>query len=142
MVKYEPARLELFVRCLKSNGNMAKFNDQKLIIELEANEVFVFGSNLNGIHQGGAARQASEQFGAIWGIGVGMAGQTYAIPTMSPLTLKEIAYYIGQFVEYAKLTPDKKYLVTAIATGIAGYSRGTMDEIWSRWESPVNVIRV
>lgn len=50
-------------------------------MELNANEVFVFGSNLNGVHAGGAARIAIEKFGAVWGKGVGLQGQSYAIPT-------------------------------------------------------------
>jgi hypothetical protein len=45
---------------------------------LEANEVFVFGSNLQGMHGGGAARVAYSKFGAIWGNGVGLQGQSYA----------------------------------------------------------------
>ena len=49
---------------------------------LAPNEVFVFGSNLRGWHQGGAAKHAQRYFGAIWGQGVGLQGQSYAIPTM------------------------------------------------------------
>lgn len=52
------------------------------IRELEVNEIFVFGSNLNGYHGGGAARLAMNKWGARWGKGVGIQGQTYAIPTM------------------------------------------------------------
>ena len=37
------------------------------IESLEENEVFVFGSNLDGYHIGGAARIAKERFGAVWG---------------------------------------------------------------------------
>ncbi len=50
------------------------------IEELNANEVFVFGSNLQGIHGSGAAQVARECFGAIMGRGVGLQGQSYAIP--------------------------------------------------------------
>ena len=52
------------------------------ITSLAENEIFVFGSNLAGAHGGGAARLAYERFGAVWGEGVGLRGQTYAIPTM------------------------------------------------------------
>lgn len=52
------------------------------INRLEPEEVFVFGSNLAGHHGGGAARAALNKFGAIWGQGVGLQGQSYAIPTM------------------------------------------------------------
>ena len=39
------------------------------IESLEDNEVFVFGSNLDGFHLGGAAMIAKERFGAVWGQG-------------------------------------------------------------------------
>ena len=52
------------------------------IDSLGGHEVFVFGSNLAGLHGGGAARHAYNKFGAEWGVGVGMTGQCYAIPTM------------------------------------------------------------
>ncbi len=52
------------------------------ITSLKDNEIFVFGSNKEGMHGGGAARIAYEDFGAEWGVGIGMTGQCYAIPTM------------------------------------------------------------
>lgn len=110
-----------------------------MIISLKENEVFVFGSNLEGRHAGGAARQAYEDFGAIWGIGVGIQGQSYAIPTMPPLTLTEIEVYIKQFIDYASITPEYTYLVTPIGTGIAGYTIEEMGEIWSRYSLPPNI---
>lgn len=110
-----------------------------MITSLQPNEVFVFGSNIAGQHVGGAARQAHEDFGAMWGIGAGMQGQSYAIPTMPPLTLKEIEYYVAQFIDYARLTPNKTYLVTAIGTGIAGYTHEQMSEIWNKYELPSNI---
>ena len=54
----------------------------EFIDELESNEIFVFGSNLAGMHGGGAARFAYKRFGAVWGQGVGLQGQSYAIPTI------------------------------------------------------------
>lgn len=54
----------------------------EMITSLAENEIFVFGSNLAGAHGGGAARMAYRRFGAVWGIGVGLTGRTYAIPTM------------------------------------------------------------
>ena len=71
------------------------------IEHLNKNEVFVFGSNLAGQHGGGAARIAYGEFGAIWGQGVGMQGQSYAIPTMHG-GVAEIKPYVDQFIEYAK----------------------------------------
>ena len=52
------------------------------ITHLNNGEIFVFGSNLKGLHGGGAARLAYERFGAIWGQGVGLQGSCYGIPTM------------------------------------------------------------
>lgn len=118
--------------------NMTK-DTNGFINSLEPNEVFVFGSNLRGHHVGGAAKQAQEQFGAIWGVGVGIQGQSYAVPTME-LSLEEIAQYIAQFVRFANLTPQYIYYVTPIGTGIAGFSQEEMGEVWSRFNLPTNVI--
>lgn len=54
----------------------------EFITELSESEIFVFGSNLKGHHYGGAARIARNKFGAIHGQGIGIQGQSYAIPTM------------------------------------------------------------
>lgn len=91
------------------------------IQELKENEVFVFGSNLEGQHAGGAARTASRNFGAIWGIGEGTQGQCYAIPTMQ-IGLGEIGKAVARFVDYARNNPEKSFLVTRIGCGIAGYT--------------------
>lgn len=90
------------------------------IAKLESDEVFVFGSNLQGHHGGGAARLAHEKFGAIWGLGVGLAGQSYAIPTMHG-GVDAIKPYVDQFIEMAKVMRDKKFYVTKIGCGIAGF---------------------
>ena len=121
----------------KTTTNMT--TDSRGFIEsLDHNEVFVFGSNLQGHHIGGAARTAIDKFGAVWGVGVGIQGQSYAIPTME-IDLDNIALYIKQFIDYATITPDKIYYVTPVATGIAGFSREEMGEVWSRWKLPENV---
>ena len=112
-----------------------------MITKLKENQVFCFGSNLQGRHAGGAAKQAHKDFGAIWGVGVGIQGQSYGIPTME-LDLEGIAQYIKQFIDYARITPEKEYLVTPIGTGIASFSVEEMGEVWSRWELPDNVILV
>ena len=71
------------------------------ISELKENEIFVFGSNLAGAHGGGAARFAYERFGAVWGEGVGLHGQTYAIPTMQG-GVDTIKPYVDEFIRFAK----------------------------------------
>lgn len=91
------------------------------ISKLDENEIFVFGSNLEGMHRGGAARIAYEQFGAIWGAGVGMNGQSYAIPTMQG-SIETIKPYICQFIDFAKHSPHLKFLVTRTGCGIAGFT--------------------
>lgn len=91
------------------------------IFELKPNEVFVFGSNLRGAHGGGAARVAYEKFGAVWGEGVGLHGQTYAIPTMQG-GVKTIKPYVDQFIAFAMQHPELTFLVTRIGCGIAGFT--------------------
>ena len=93
---------------------------QEYINRLEPDEVFVFGSNLAGHHGGGAARAALNKFGAIWGQGVGLQGQSYAIPTMQG-GVETIRPYVDEFIEFARQHPALKFYVTRIGCGIAGF---------------------
>ena len=90
------------------------------IDSLKENEIFVFGSNLAGMHGGGAARIARLHFGAVMGKGVGLQGQSYAIPTMQG-GVETIRPYVDRFIAYAKRHPEKHFLVTPIGCGIAGF---------------------
>ena len=90
------------------------------ITELKPNEIFVFGSNLQGYHGGGAARLAMNQWGAVWGQGTGLQGQTYAIPTMQG-GIGTSRPYIDQFIKFAQNDPERTFLVTEIGCGIAGF---------------------
>lgn len=90
------------------------------IDELEEGQIFVFGSNEAGHHDGGAARIAVEKFGAVYGQGRGLQGRSYAIPTMSG-SLTAIAHEIDQFIWFADSHPEMTFLVTRIGCGIAGY---------------------
>mgnify|MGYP003298568202 CR=1 FL=1 len=90
------------------------------ISSLKADEVFVFGSNLHGHHGGGAARVARKKFGAIWGQGVGLQGQSYAIPTMQG-GVETIKPYVDQFIKFAKEHTELFFYVTRIGCGIAGF---------------------
>lgn len=90
------------------------------ISELKENEIFVFGSNLAGLHGGGAAWIAYERFGAVMGQGVGLQGQSYAIPTMQG-GVETIKPYVDEFIAFAKAHPEMKFLVTKIGCGIAGF---------------------
>ena len=82
-------------------------------------EIFVFGSNSQGAHMGGAARVALEKFGAVWGIGEGLQGKSYAIPTMEGLD--NLAPAVRRFTSFANQHKELKFYVTAIGCGIAGY---------------------
>lgn len=90
------------------------------ISELKENEIFVFGSNLAGAHGGGAARLAYNKFDAVWGEGVGLHGQTYAIPTMQG-GVETIKPYVDEFIRFAKENDGLTFLVTRIGCGIAGF---------------------
>ena len=105
------------------------------ISELQPGEIFVFGSNLAGMHGGGAARTAHEKFGAVWGQGTGMQGQSYAIPTMQG-GVETIQPYVDTFIVLAKAHPEYKFLVTRIGCGIAGF---TDEEIAPLFEKAIPV---
>ena len=90
------------------------------ISELKENEIFVFGSNLAGAHGGGAAQLAYNRFGAVWGEGVGLHGQTYAIPTMQG-GVETIKPYVDEFIRFAKENDGLTFLVTRIGCGIARF---------------------
>lgn len=100
------------------------YYENENITELNANEIFVFGSNKAGRHGKGAAKQALK-FGAKYGQGHGKQGNTYAIPTktsnLQTLQLNEIHASIEEFLHYAVNTPDTTYIVTKIGCGLAGY---------------------
>ena len=91
------------------------------ITELRPGEIFVFGSNLAGHHGGGAALLAWRKWGAVWGQGVGLQGQTYGIPTMhgGPEAIRP---YVDEFVDFARRHPELTFLVTEVGCGIAGFT--------------------
>ena len=88
---------------------------------LEGDEIFVFGSNRAGLHGGGAAAMAHMFFGAVWGQGVGLQGQSYAIPTMEG-GVDYVGRYVDEFIVFAKEHPEFRFLVTEIGCGIAGFT--------------------
>ena len=109
------------------------------ISSLEDNEVFVFGSNLQGSHGGGAAAAAVRYFGAVWGQGVGMQGQCYAIPTMHG-GVDAIRPYVDEFIIYAKEHPELTFLVTRIGCGIAGFRDADMAPLFAEALDVPNVV--
>lgn len=105
-------------------------------------EIFVFGSNLAGRHGKGAAKAALIFHGAIYGQGIGLQGQSYAIPTkdskLIPLPLNTIYRYILDFLEFARQHPEMKFNVTRIGCGLAGYKDEQIAPMFQH--SPANCI--
>jgi hypothetical protein len=91
----------------------------------KSNQIFVFGSNEAGRHGAGAAKAAKLHFGAEYGNGYGLQGQSYAIPTkdsrIQTLPLEDISRYINEFKAFAKDNPHITFFVTRIGCGLAGY---------------------
>lgn len=100
---------------------MSKLDTPDFITTLKPGEVFVFGCNIHGAHGGGAAAVAMRRFGAVWGQGVGLQGQSYAIPTMEG-GVDYVAGYVNGFIDFAKAHPELFFWVTRIGCGIAGFT--------------------
>jgi hypothetical protein len=111
----------------------------EFITSLEPNEIFVFGSNLKGMHGGGAAYIAYRKFGAIMGQGVGLQGQSYAIPTMQG-GVETIRPYVDDFILYAKQHPELIFLVTRIGCGIAGFTDEEISPLFFEAHDVGNII--
>lgn len=115
------------------------------ITELKPNEVFVFGSNLQGRHGRGAAKTAL-QWGAVLGEGRGHFGQTYALPTIDwePeyhfIGWDEVELELTIFIAYARSKPNLTFLLTPIGTGLAGGSLEDLDRVVDGLRFPTNVI--
>ncbi len=88
--------------------------------------IFVFGSNTAGRHGKGAAATARDCFEAKYGVGEGMTGRSYAVPTkdaqLRSLRLRDVQTRIERFIEFARVNPQLTFIVTAIGCGLAGYS--------------------
>ena len=109
------------------------------ITELESNEIFVFGSNLQGMHGGGAAYIAYRKFGAIMGQGVGLQGQSYGIPTMQG-GVETIRPYVDEFIEFAKAHQELTFLVTRIGCGIAGFTDEEISPLFKEARDVENIV--
>ncbi|HHT23363.1 MAG TPA: hypothetical protein GXZ87_08665 [Bacteroidales bacterium] len=118
--------------------NKSKRISPAFIKQLDENEIFVFGSNLAGMHGGGAAKIAYASFGAVWGEGVGLYGKTYAIPTMHG-GLDVIKPYVDDFIEFARTHPEMKFLVTRVGCGIAGFRDEEMAPLFKKAAELENV---
>lgn len=113
------------------------------ISKLEDGQVFVFGSNEAGVHGAGAAALAKSRFGAEWGKGVGLHGQSYAIPTkdkkIETLGLGRIRRYVAEFIEFAQKHRELEFLVTQVGCGLAGYEPKDIAPLFFEHAIPSNV---
>jgi hypothetical protein len=128
------------VKIIKNSAIMSqKRVTPERITQLEDNEVFVFGSNLEGAHGGGAALQAWQKFGAIWGQGVGLQGQSYGIPTMQG-GVDTIKPYVDEFISFARRHPKLTFLVTRIGCGIAGFTNEEISPLFKEAHGIENIV--
>jgi hypothetical protein len=124
---------------IKESVMEQKRTTPEFITELQPNEIFVFGSNLKGMHGGGAAYIAYRKFGAIMGQGVGLQGQSYAIPTMQG-GVETIRPYVDEFIAFAKEHPDLTFLVTRIGCGIAGFTDEEIAPLFVKAHEVENIV--
>lgn len=107
-------------------------------------DIFVFGSNLAGRHGKGAALYAAQNHGAVYGVGEGLTGQSYALPTkdanMRVRPLSEINMSIAKFLVTAADLNHLTFRVTPIGTGLAGYSKDTIRDLFQQWKITNNVV--
>lgn len=105
-------------------------NTPDKIEKLEPDEIFVFGSNMAGNHAGGAALYAKEHFEAVEGMGEGITGQCYALPTLGKKldqrNDEQLTMSIRKLWKFARENPDKVFLLTKVGCGIAGYEEEYM----------------
>ena len=123
------------------------------ILGMNKNEIFVFGSNLAGIHGAGAALYAKLHHGAPyiknvtaeWGVkgknGVGLQGSAYAIPTkdewIKTLSIERIEPFVKEFIEFAKANNEMNFNVVRVGCGLAGYKEHQIAPLFEK--SPSNV---
>ncbi len=114
-----------------------KLTTPERLTSLPPNNIFVFGSNIHGMHEGGAARIAYRRFGAEWGVGEGLVAQTYALPTMEgPLAFEAAS---RRFIAMAATRHDLTFWLTKVGCGIAGYDERQVKHWFAA--APLNVIK-
>lgn len=117
-----------------------------MITELKPNQIFVFGSNEAGRSGRGAAKQALDHFGAVYGVGEGLTGQSYAFPTLDgniqqfPLTVRstKLSTSRDKLYETCRQHPELEFLLTEVGCGLAGYSEDYMKSFFTN--VPANLI--
>ena len=101
-------------------------NLHKDMTQPKQDEMFVFGSNQAGVHGAGAAYAARRDYGAILGVGEGVTGNCYAIPTkdfdIQSRDLADINLSVCDFVTYVQNHPKMKFFITKVGCGLAGFT--------------------
>ena len=104
----------------------------------------VFGSNREGRHGKGMALTARNCWGAKYGQGRGIQGQSYALPTKETpyqsLSEYEVKQEVEDFLSFARRNKDKHFLVSAVGTGYAGFSVQFMKSLFKDAKNEPNVI--
>lgn len=105
--------------------------------------IFVFGSNLAGVHGAGAAKYAYKKHGAQWGVGEGLTGNSYAIPTkgkkIETLPWSQVRDAIVRFLDFAKRHPHLDFALTPVGTGLARHSKEDVWDLLTTEGLPANV---
>jgi hypothetical protein len=109
------------------------------------NDIFIFGSNEQGVHGAGAARLAARDFAAEQGVGSGLTGRSYAFPTKNnpsrvtrQLSLEQIEQNMAVLLETVKANPDKRFFMSPVGTGLAGYTPKEISTVLRKFEWPNN----
>lgn len=119
-------------------------------IEPEENTIFVFGSNPEGRHGAGSAKVAKEKFGAVYGIGEGLQGNSYALPTKDlripgtrSISKSDIIRNIQKLYDLARTMPDKNFKVAYRTRfdekSLNGYTGEEMVQMFSVYPIPNNI---
>lgn len=121
-----------------------KTNKKGFIVELDDNEVIIVGTNLNGEHFGGAAKQAYEQFGLEWGVGEGLSGNSYAFPTLDKNMFRfnksALERRIVLLKRCCEQNSKKTFYLTRVGCGIAGFTDEYMFKLFKSFQLPSNLI--
>lgn len=107
------------------------------IVTLQPNEIFVFGSNLEGQHAGGAAYLAYKRFGAIWGQGVGLQGQSYA--TRLCRGVETIKPYVSSLSDLPKSIRLRLSLLSEIGLRDAGLQSDVIAPLFEQAKEVENI---
>ena len=126
-------------------GHICRYHNEDPL-KLNQGDIFVFGSNLGGRHGAGAAKTALEQYGAVYRQGIGMQGNSYAIPTktanLAILPLSDIQKHVTDFVVFAKRSAHTDFYVTRIGYGYAGYSDADIAPLFKRAIGETDLLNV